>query len=101
MNHRLPRHFQLVHIMNLPTKLHISNRHLRLRKKIGAGCFGTVYRVRSKEDGKLYAVKIATERYRGLSDRKEKLEEVRKHQFLLPHTNCVRFYQSWEDSGRR
>ena len=71
-----------------------------IEEKIGAGCFGTVYKVRSKEDGKLYAVKIATERYRGLSDRKEKLEEVRKHQFLLPHTNCVRFYQSWEDSGR-
>merc|ERR1719245_764092 len=100
MNHRLPRHFQLVHIMNLPTKLHISNRHLRLRKKIGAGCFGTVYRVRSKEDGKLYAVKIALERYRGISDRREKLEEVRKHQFLLPHSNCVHFYQSWEDNGR-
>ena len=59
-----------------------------------------MYKVRSKEDGKLYAVKIALERYRGLSDRKEKLEEVRKHQFLLPHTNCVRFYQSWEDNGR-
>jgi len=71
-----------------------------IEEKIGAGCFGTVYKVRSKEDGKLYAVKIAREKYRGLSDRKEKLEEVRKHQFLLPHTNCVHFYQSWEDSGR-
>ena len=27
-----------------------------IEEKIGAGCFGTVYRVRSKEDGKLYAV---------------------------------------------
>jgi len=71
-----------------------------IEEKIGAGCFGTVYKVRSKEDGKLYAVKIARERYRGLSDRKEKLEEVRKHQFLLPHSNCVHFYQSWEDNGR-
>lgn len=71
-----------------------------IEEKIGAGCFGTVYKVRSKEDGKLYAVKIARERYRGLSDRKEKLEEVRKHQFLLPHSNCVRFYQSWEEHGR-
>ena len=35
-----------------------------------------------------------------MSDRKEKLEEVRKHQFLLPHSNCVHFYQSWEDNGR-
>ena len=45
-------------------------------------------------------IAISSERYRGLSDRKEKLEEVRKHQFLLPHSNCVHFYQSWEDNGR-
>ena len=27
-----------------------------IEAKIGAGCFGNVYRVKSKEDGKLYAV---------------------------------------------
>ena len=48
----------------------------------------------------LFQVKIALERYKGISDRKEKLEEVRKHQYLLPHSNCVHFYQSWEDNGR-
>ena len=28
--------------------------------KIGAGCFGNVYRVRSKDDGQLFAVIILT-----------------------------------------
>ena len=31
-----------------------------IEAKIGAGCFGNVYRVKSKEDGKLYAVSIMT-----------------------------------------
>ena len=61
---------------------------------------GTVYRVRFKEDNKLYAVKIAKEMYKGQSDRNRKLEEVRKHQFLPPHSNLVRFYKSWEERAR-
>ena len=68
--------------------------------EVGRGCFGTVYRVRSKEDGRTYAVKIANEKYRGYKDRDMKLEEVRKHQFLPSHPNCVRFHSSWEEEGR-
>ena len=45
-------------------------------------------------------VKIGREVYRGEGDRTSKLEEVRKHQMLLPHSNCVHFYQSWEEKGR-
>lgn len=45
-------------------------------------------------------MKVAQETYRGHTDRQNKLEEVRKHQFLLPHRNCVHFYQSWEENGR-
>lgn len=71
-----------------------------IESEIGEGCFGTVYRVRSKEDGKVYAVKIARDKYKGPSDRKRKLDEVRKHQFLPKHSNCVRFYQSWEENAR-
>ncbi len=68
--------------------------------QIGEGYFGKVIKVRSRKDGKLYAVKIAKDRYKGSSDRARKLEEVRKHQVLLPHPNCVHFFQSWEDGGR-
>ena len=46
---------------------------------VGAGCFGNVFRVKSKEDNGLYAVKIAREAYRGTTDRAQKLEEVNNH----------------------
>ena len=59
-----------------------------------------MYKVRCKEDNKLYAVKIAKQMYKGQSDRNQKLEEVRKHQFLPPHSNLVRFYKSWEERAR-
>jgi len=68
--------------------------------EIGAGDFGRVFRVRSKVDQNVYAVKIARERYRGPTDRARKLEEVRKHQFLPPHSTIVKFHRSWEEQGR-
>nr|KAG5709176.1 hypothetical protein BaRGS_028632 [Batillaria attramentaria] len=68
--------------------------------KIGAGSFGEVFKVRSKEDGKLYAVKKSQEKYRGESDRKRKLEEVAKYEKLPPHSNLVKFYQAWEEQQR-
>ena len=38
-----------------------------------------VLRVRSREDGQVYAVKIANERYKGHKDRDRKLEEVKSN----------------------
>ncbi len=40
------------------------------------------------------------DKYRGQADRKRKMDEVRTLELLLPHPNCVHFYQSWEESGR-
>lgn len=40
-----------------------------IREKLGAGAFGEVYKVESKEDGKIYAVKRSSQRFRGEWDR--------------------------------
>lgn len=67
--------------------------------KIGEGSFGTVYKVRSKEDNRLYAVKIFKEPFRNKTHRKQVLEEVMRHQQLSKHPNIVSMYQAWEDEG--
>ncbi|GFO48514.1 membrane-associated tyrosine-and threonine-specific cdc2-inhibitory kinase, partial [Plakobranchus ocellatus] len=58
-----------------------------------------VFKCRSKEDGKYYAIKKSREPFRGQCDRKRKMEEVAKHEELLPHPNCIRFYKAWEERG--
>ncbi|XP_039620943.1 membrane-associated tyrosine- and threonine-specific cdc2-inhibitory kinase [Polypterus senegalus] len=67
---------------------------------LGRGSFGEVYKVRSLEDGQLYAVKCSMERFRGVGDRQQKLQEVLKHERLPPHPNCVTFKKAWEEKGR-
>lgn len=65
--------------------------------KIGSGSFGDVFKVKSKEDGRYYAIKKSRERFKGKSDRERKLEEVRKHEQLPKHLNCVNLYKAWEE----
>lgn len=64
---------------------------------LGEGSFGKVFKVRSKEDGKFYAVKRSREPFKGESDRLYKLEEVKKHEQLPKHRNCVKFFKAWEE----
>jgi len=73
------------------------NQCFEVVSKLGAGSFGEVFKVRSKEDGKMYAVKRSRERFRGESDRRRKLQEVQKHEVLPRHPNCVRFVKAWEE----
>lgn len=40
-----------------------------IEERLGSGSFGEVYRVRSKEDGQLYACKKTLFKYRGEGDR--------------------------------
>ncbi len=46
--------------------------------KIGEGTFGEAFKVRSRIDGRFYAIKRAKESYLGFKDREAKLAEVYK-----------------------
>ncbi|KAL4224976.1 Protein kinase [Mactra antiquata] len=73
------------------------NQCFEVISQLGVGSFGEVFKVKSKEDGKLYAVKKSRDRFRGQSDRRRKLEEVAKQEKLPPHQNCVRIHKAWEE----
>jgi len=66
---------------------------------LGCGSFGTAVRVRSREDGQLYAVKHTREAYRSPTDRRQKLEEVKKHELVPNHPNIIKFIAAWEENG--
>lgn len=65
--------------------------------KLGQGSFGEVFRVQSKDDGCMYAVKKSRVRFRGEFDRQQRLDEVKKHERLRFHPNCVKLIQAWEE----
>lgn len=68
--------------------------------KIGEGSFGEVFKVRSKEDGLLYAVKMSKQLFRSENYRQERLEEVKRYEQFSDHENCVRLYRAWEQDDR-
>uniref|UniRef100_A0A4W3HTT2 non-specific serine/threonine protein kinase n=1 Tax=Callorhinchus milii TaxID=7868 RepID=A0A4W3HTT2_CALMI len=81
------------------SELYFEQCFLRLCR-LGQGSFGEVFKVRSRVDGRLYAVKRSMELFRGEQDRWQKLEEARKHEGLAPHHNLVGFVSAWEERGR-
>lgn len=68
--------------------------------KVGEGSFGEVFKVKSKVDGCLYAVKKSKEFFRGENYRQERLEEVRRYEQFSEHENCIKLYQAWEQEDR-
>ncbi|KAF2365507.1 Protein kinase domain [Trinorchestia longiramus] len=68
-----------------------------IEDKLGKGSFGEVYRVRCKDDGRVYACKKTIFKFRGDSDRRRRLAEVAKHEKLPKHPNCVEFHRAWEE----
>ena len=56
--------------------------------------------MKSKDDGKLYAVKCSLGLYRNSADRRSKLQEVQKHELLPQHPNLIKFIKAWEEKGR-
>ncbi|KAF4015517.1 hypothetical protein G4228_007406 [Cervus hanglu yarkandensis] len=67
--------------------------------RLGHGSYGEVFKVRSKEDGRLYAVKRSMSPFRGPKDRTRKLAEVGGHEKVGQHPRCVRLEQAWEEGG--
>ncbi|XP_055638031.1 membrane-associated tyrosine- and threonine-specific cdc2-inhibitory kinase [Toxorhynchites rutilus septentrionalis] len=68
--------------------------------KVGEGSFGEVFKVKSRLDGCLYAVKKSKEFFRGENYRQERLEEVRRYEQFSEHENCIKLYQAWEQDDR-
>jgi membrane-associated tyrosine/threonine-specific cdc2-inhibitory kinase len=53
----------------LPLKPNRLQSDFEVIEKIGEGSFGEAFKVRSRQDGRLYAVKKAKEQYLGYKDR--------------------------------
>ncbi|KAJ6647292.1 Membrane-associated tyrosine- and threonine-specific cdc2-inhibitory kinase [Pseudolycoriella hygida] len=70
-----------------------------LIEKIGEGSFSEVFKVRSKEDGELYAIKKSLIPYRSEFYRERSLDEVRNFEIFSDNKNCVTFYKAWEQNG--
>lgn len=69
-------------------------------KQVGEGHFGKVYKVLSREDNKIYAVKVSKEIFHNEAERLKRSEEVRKHEMIPMHPNCVRLFNAWEEQGK-
>ncbi|EKU22084.1 wee1-like protein kinase [Nannochloropsis gaditana CCMP526] len=73
---------------------------------IGSGCFGEVYRVRSRVDGVEYAVKCTRRRFRGPADRNRYLQEVKALAKVCAADSSeevlhvVRYHQAWIEDER-
>ena len=91
------RRRQLSSLYDDKNKLEYMEQCFEVEAKIGEGSFGEVFKARSKEDGKYYAIKRSRGAFRGTSDRKEKLGEVAKLEKMKPHPNCVEFFLAWEE----
>ncbi|XP_050314189.1 membrane-associated tyrosine- and threonine-specific cdc2-inhibitory kinase [Anthonomus grandis grandis] len=61
---------------------------------LGEGSFGKVYRVRSKEDKKLYAVKWL----KANISFKDRRAEVKNNETIGFNENCVQYFMAWEEN---
>lgn len=68
-------------------------------EEIGQGSYARVFKVRSKDDGRIYAVKETKEPNKGRGDRERKLAEVKTVQQLKESPYCIRYYNAWEEKN--
>lgn len=67
---------------------------------IGRGSFGEVYKVQSKKDGCLYAVKRSAYCFRGNNERNCSVREARNLERLCPHPHILNLVAAWEECDR-
>lgn len=65
-------------------------------RKLGEGSFGEVFKVRSRDDGRFYAIKKTKQIFRSGSHRLERLEEVKRYEQFSNNEHCVTLYKAWE-----
>ena len=68
---------------------------------LGRGNFADVYRVRSKQNGNLYAVKRVRQQFRGKRDRETALAEVRSMQRLQSHMAASALSEQQQEDHQR
>lgn len=69
-------------------------------ERLGEGSFGEVFKVRSKEDGRLYAIKKSKKLYRSQVSRQESIQEVKRYEQFSDHENCITLHKAWEQNDR-
>lgn len=67
---------------------------------LGEGSFGEVYKVRSKDDGKFYAVKKSKQHFKSEASRREKLEEIKRYEEFANDKHCITLHNAWEEDDR-
>ena len=66
---------------------------------LGDGVCGVVHEVRSKLDGKLYALKRYKRPFTSLSERRKILSAMTVWSEIRPHQNVVPLYRAWQEDG--
>ncbi|XP_074875002.1 membrane-associated tyrosine- and threonine-specific cdc2-inhibitory kinase, partial [Buteo buteo] len=67
--------------------------------RLGRGSFAEVYKVRSRDDGRLYAIKRTRRPFRGPRHRRRALAEAARHRRVGQHPHCLPLLWGWEEGG--